>query len=48
MLELNQRFAKEMEQLDYQYTYEEIRGAHDWEFFDRALKRALEWISSNQ
>ena len=48
LLELNQRFAQEMEKLDYHYTYEEISGTHDWEFFDRALKRALEWISSNQ
>ena len=40
--------AKEMEKLDYHYTYEEISGPHDWEFFDRAQKRALEWISSNQ
>lgn len=45
LLDLNRQFAKEMKKLDYQYTYEEISGAHDWYFFDQALKRALEWIT---
>lgn len=43
--DLNQQFAKEMEKLSYNFTYEEISGAHDWCFFDEALKRALEWIT---
>lgn len=45
LLDLNRQFAEEMKKLDYPYIYEEISGAHDWYFFDQALKRALEWIT---
>jgi S-formylglutathione hydrolase FrmB len=40
------RFKKQIEQLNLDYAYEEWAGAHDWQFFNDALKRALEaWRS---
>jgi len=45
LLGLNQRFAEEIKKLSYDYTYEEFKGVHDWYFFDKALKKSLEWVS---
>jgi S-formylglutathione hydrolase FrmB len=37
----NIRFREDMEQLEFDFTFEEWEGGHDWEFFNEALKRAL-------
>jgi putative tributyrin esterase len=37
----NARFRDEMKKLDFDFTYEEFPGIHDWNFFNKALKRAL-------
>jgi len=37
----NIRFRDEMEKLDFDFTYEEWPGSHDWYFFNEALKKAL-------
>jgi S-formylglutathione hydrolase FrmB len=39
----NLRFAKEMEKLALNFTYEEWKGRHDWYFFNEALKKSLEF-----
>ena len=39
----NSRFAEEMRKLGFPTTFETYPGAHDWYFFDRALKRGLEF-----
>ncbi|MDR1250099.1 MAG: esterase family protein [Treponema sp.] len=42
----NLRFKQQIEKLNLDYTYEEWEGAHAWQFFNDALKRALEvWYS---
>lgn len=37
----NMRFSEEMKQLDFDFTYEEWDGIHDWYFFNEALRKAL-------
>lgn len=39
----NRRFRTEMERLNYDFTYAEWPGEHNWVFFDAALRKALEW-----
>jgi S-formylglutathione hydrolase FrmB len=42
----NIRFKEQIEKLTIDYTYEEWAGAHDWQFFNDALKKALQvWHS---
>jgi S-formylglutathione hydrolase FrmB len=42
----NLRFKEQIEKLNLDYTYEAWTGAHDWYFFNDALKKALEaWHS---
>jgi S-formylglutathione hydrolase FrmB len=42
----NLRFKEQIETLNLDYTYEAWTGAHDWYFFNDALKKALEtWRS---
>lgn len=38
----NAEFAKLMQSLGHDYAHEELPGAHDWVFFDNAIRRALE------
>ena len=37
----HRRFQQQMAKLNFDFTYEELPGAHDWSYFDRALQRAL-------
>lgn len=37
----NQRFAEEMSTLEFDFTYEEWSGDHTFQFFDKALKKAM-------
>lgn len=47
MRESNIRFSNEMKKLDFDFTYEEWTGVHDFYFFDEALKKALKkkWLN---
>jgi S-formylglutathione hydrolase FrmB len=38
----NLRFRDDMKKLKFDFTFEEWDGGHDWEFFNKALRRALE------
>jgi S-formylglutathione hydrolase FrmB len=40
----NGRFAGEMRSLDFDFSYEEWEGKHDFRFFDEALRRAIAFI----
>ncbi|MCT4605632.1 MAG: esterase family protein [Marinisporobacter sp.] len=42
--EENKRFNEEMKKLNFQFTYEEWTGNHNFYFFDEALKRGLEFL----
>ena len=39
----NLRFRDEIKNTDFDYTYEEWAGGHDWYFFNEALKKTLEF-----
>ena len=39
----NAKFCDEMKKLDFDFTYEEWPGIHDWYFFNEALKKALKF-----
>lgn len=39
----NVRFKGEIKKLDFDFTFEEWPGVHDWYFFNEALKRALKF-----
>jgi S-formylglutathione hydrolase FrmB len=42
----NLRFRTEMESTDFDFSYEEWTGGHDWYFFNDALKKTLElWFA---
>lgn len=41
MIDLNRQFSDEMKKLDFDVTYEEWNGNHDWYFFNESLKKAL-------
>ncbi|HOP75514.1 MAG TPA: alpha/beta hydrolase family protein [Bacillota bacterium] len=40
----NLRFKSHLAQLNLPFTYEEGPGDHQWEHWDRQLKRLIEWI----
>ncbi|TFH03947.1 MAG: esterase family protein, partial [Spirochaetales bacterium] len=40
----NQKFRKIMETLDYDYTYEEGPGTHEWGYWDMMIQRVLDWF----
>jgi S-formylglutathione hydrolase FrmB len=40
----NIAFRDFMYRYDFDYTYEDERGIHDWEYWDKKIKRVLEWI----
>jgi S-formylglutathione hydrolase FrmB len=41
--EENLQFVEEMQKTDFDFTYEEWKGGHEWYFFNEALKRTLEF-----
>ena len=41
MVEANRKFEAEMNKLDFDFTYREWDGIHDWYFFNSALERCL-------
>lgn len=44
----NRIFSSEMEKKSFDFTYEEWEGVHNWQFFNRALKRCLKTYFSMQ
>lgn len=38
----NEKFKNKMQTLDFDFTYEEWEGTHDFKFFDQALKKAID------
>lgn len=40
----NQEFRKHLDTLDLAYTYDEMPGMHDWDFWDAELKKILTWL----
>ena len=42
LLKENHKFRDEMKTTDFNYTYEEWSGNHDWDFFNEGLKKTLE------
>ncbi|MFD3158834.1 alpha/beta hydrolase (plasmid) [Haloimpatiens sp. FM7330] len=45
MREFNIRFEKDMRMLDFDFTFEEWEGQHDWYFFNEAIRKALKFVS---
>lgn len=43
--EENNHFCAEMKKLDFEFTYEQWTGTHDWTFFNEGLKKSLEKIN---
>ncbi|MDD7740025.1 MAG: alpha/beta hydrolase-fold protein [Fusicatenibacter sp.] len=44
LLEANREFHKVLVEEGVDVTYEEGPGAHEWDFWDRYIKRVLEWL----
>lgn len=44
LLAQNQAFAELLEKLKIAHTFEIGSGAHEWDFWDTYLKKALEWL----
>ncbi|MBO5027541.1 MAG: esterase family protein [Clostridia bacterium] len=39
----NVKLRNHLQQLDYDYTYEESPGIHTWSYWDEKIQRVLEW-----
>lgn len=44
MYEENVRLQAFLKTLDYDFTYEEYEGAHDWTFWDTYIQKGLAWM----
>lgn len=40
----NQEYCRFLSERNVDYVYEEGRGSHEWDFWDRCLKKFLEWL----
>jgi putative tributyrin esterase len=40
----NLRFRDAIQDLDFDYLYEEGPGDHDWDYWDKAIARVLSWL----
>lgn len=40
----NQEYRAVLEALDFDYTYEEEPGAHEWGYWDMKIQRVLDWL----
>lgn len=40
----NLHFLEHLRQLGIEVTYEEESGAHDWNYWDKHIKRVIEWL----
>ena len=39
-----QDYCRFLDGIGYEYTYEESAGGHEWDFWDRHVKRFLDWL----
>ncbi len=44
LLEINRRFFEQGRKLGLPLTYEESPGGHEWNYWDRQIRRVLEWL----
>lgn len=44
LYEYNQKLKQKLETLDYDYTYRESEGVHNWYFWDEYIQYVLEWM----
>lgn len=44
LYEENIAFRDYIRDYDFDYTYEEERGIHEWAYWDKKIKRVLEWM----
>lgn len=44
LLPKNQELQDYLKKLGYDVTYEETVGSHEWDFWNRQIKRVLEWL----
>lgn len=44
LLSPNRKFRDTMRELGVDVTYEEGPGAHEWDFWNRYIKKVLEWL----
>ena len=44
LLAANQDYAKLLDELGIEYTFVVDHGAHEWDFWDRHIKLALDWL----
>lgn len=44
MIDQNRRFAGFMKSTDFDYTYREFPGAHEWGFWDEHIQDVLKWM----
>ncbi len=47
LYEPNMRLKQKFKQLDYDFTYRESSGSHNWAFWDEYIKYVLEWMFKN-
>ncbi|MBW8349698.1 esterase family protein [Bacillus sp. IITD106] len=48
LLGANQDFRNYLEELGVDITYEEGPGAHDWDFWNRYIKKVIDWLPLEQ
>ena len=44
LLNANRNLRDKLEQLNFNVTYLEEDGGHEWDFWDHNIKRVLEWL----
>ena len=44
LLEENRALHRHLESLDYEHTYGERSGNHEWGFWDAEIQRVLDWL----
>lgn len=44
LLDINRRLRDTLTALGYPVTYEEGSGGHDWDFWNRYIKRVIDWL----
>ncbi|HHT96775.1 MAG TPA: esterase family protein [Clostridiales bacterium] len=47
LYETNTIMKKHLEKIDYDFTYEESLGDHNWEYWDEKIKSVLKWITDS-
>lgn len=45
LLAANRRFRDELKKIGVKFTYEEGSGGHEWDFWNRYIKKVLDWLT---